>query len=160
MTAFNRRDEPVLIWTGAAMLDGVLTVPPNTSGLIGITGLAGTFHHDRIRSIARVFQDDGFATLIADVLTTDEQQFDARTGHFRVDTPFLASRVSDVVEWARRQDALERLPVALFAGMSTAAACMEAADDAELFAVALIGPKFEAIRAHLPAINTPTLLVF
>ncbi len=160
MNAYIRQNEPVLIWTGRAMLDGVLTVPQSASALVVITGLAGTFHHERIRAIARRFQEDGLATLIADLLTSDEQQFDARTGHFRVDTPFLASRVRDIVEWAASEKATEGLPVALLAGTATAAACVEAADDLSLFALALIGPKFETVRDHLGAIDTPTLLVF
>jgi hypothetical protein len=160
MNAYIRQNEPVLIWTGRAMLDGVLTVPQSSSALVVITGLAGTFHHERIRAIARKFQEDGLSTLIADLLTSDEQQFDARTGHFRVDTPFLASRVRDIVEWAAAEKPTEGLPVALLAGTATAAACVEAADDLSLFALALIGPKFELIRDRLATLDTPTLLVF
>jgi dienelactone hydrolase len=115
MFAYLRRDEPVLIWTGKAMLDGVLSVPQNAAGLVILLGLGGTFRYDRIRSVARQFQEQGFATLIADLLTADEQQFDERTGHFRTDTPFLASRVREIVEWATTEDATEGMPIALFA---------------------------------------------
>ncbi len=101
MSIFLKQNEPVLIWTGKAMLDGVLTVPHHAEGLIIITGLGGTSHHVRIRSIAAEFERDRFATLIADVLTPDEQQFDERTKHFRVDTPFLASRIHDIATWTR-----------------------------------------------------------
>ena len=160
MNAYIRKDEPVLIWTGRAMLDGVLNVPQRSSALVVIAGLAGTFHHDPIRSIARRFQGDGFATLIADVLSADEQQFDKRTGHFRVDTPFLASRICEIVEWAASEEATGGLPIALFAGTGTAAACVEAAADLSLFALTLIGPKFDMIRGQLPTLDTPTLLVF
>ena len=160
MFAYIRRDEPVLIWTGKAMLDGVLTVPQNPAGLVILLGLGGTFHHDRIRSVARRFQEEGFATLIADVLTADEQQFDARTGHFRTDTSFLASRVREIVEWAATGDVTEGMPIALFAGTATAAACVEAAEGLPLFAIALIGPKFETIRDRITTLETPTLLVF
>ncbi len=160
MIGYIRRDEPLLIWTGHAMLDAVLSLPQNAEALVVIVGLGGTFHHERIRSVAREFQDQGFATLIADVLTADEQQFDARTGHFRVDTPFLSSRVKDIVEWAATQELTGGMPVALFAGSTTAAACLDAAEDLSLFAMTLIGPKYEGIRDRIGSIDTPTLIVF
>lgn len=160
MIGYIRRDEPLLIWTGHAMLDAVLSLPQNAEAIVILLGLGGTFHHERIRSVAREFQDQGFATLIADVLTADEQQFDARTGHFRVDTPFLSSRIRDIVEWASTQEMTGGLPAALFAGSSTASACIDAADDLSLFAMALIGPRYESIRDQISGIDTPTLIVF
>jgi len=160
MISFHKHNEPVLIWTGRAMLDGVVTVPCHAEGLIIIVGLGGTFHHEAMRSMAGEFQLERFATLIADVLTADEQQFDARTGHFRLDTQFLASRVRDIVKWAQREAALQDLRVALFGGSAMAVACMKAAGDLSLFAMALTAPRFELVAGHLQQLDTPTLLMF
>jgi putative phosphoribosyl transferase len=160
MLSLTKRDEPVLIWTGKAMLDGVLTVPEHAAGLILIAGLGGTYHHDGVRSIATVFQQERFAALIADLLTADEQQFDTRTGHFRVDTRFVASRVRDVVEWAKREPATKGLPVALFAGGGAAAACIVASRDLDLFAMSVSTPRLETVREHLAGVAVPTLLLF
>lgn len=160
MSSYIRQDEPVLIWTGRSMLDGVVTIPRDADALVVMPGLSNTFHHERIRAVARAFQKDGFATLVADLLTADEQQFDARTGHFRVDAPLLASRVREVVDWALTEMPAAGLPVALFAGRTTAAACIDAARDIDLFALALIEPDFETVLDSLPGLETPTLLVF
>jgi hypothetical protein len=160
MISFLKHNEPVLIWTGRAVLDGVLTVPHHAEGLIMIVGLGGTFHHERIRSFAVEFQRDGFATVIADVLTADEQQIDTRTGHFRVDTPFLASRVRDVVKWTEREPATRDLPIALFARAATAAACIASSGDLSLFAMVLDASRLEAVRDGLESLHTPTLLMF
>lgn len=160
MSRLTQRDDPVLIWTGKAMLDGVLTVPEHAAGLILIAGLGGTYYHDRVRSVAAAFRQERFAALIADLLTADEQQFDKRTGHFRVDTRFVASRVRDVVDWAKREPATKDLPVALFAGGSAATACMVASRDLDLFAMSLSAPRFETVREHLAGVAIPTLLLF
>ncbi|HEX9160187.1 MAG TPA: hypothetical protein VF980_00655 [Thermoanaerobaculia bacterium] len=160
MTGFIKHDEPVLIWTGRAMLDGVMTVPRTAEGLVVIVGLGGTFHHQPIRAIASEFHDERFATLIADVLTGDEQQFDSRTGHFRLDTALLTSRIRDIVEWAQSEETTRALPVALFAGAATAAACISASEQVTLFAMTLNAPRFDAVRDWLPALAVPTLFLF
>src|SRR5437588_9302168 len=54
-------------------------------------GIGGMLHHDGIRALAAHFHDNGFATLMADLLTSDEQQFDARTRTFK-STPPLPAR--------------------------------------------------------------------
>ena len=160
MSSFLKHDEPVLIWTGKAMLDGILSVPRHADGIVILTGLGGTFHHDAYRTIAGAFERERLATLIADVLTADEQQFDARTGHYRVSTDFLASRVRDIVEWAQRESPTAGLPVALFAGAALAPACIDASRTLPLFAMALTAPRFDGLRGHLHDVETPTLLVF
>jgi putative phosphoribosyl transferase len=160
MSTLTQCDEPVLIWTGSAMLDGALTVPQHAAGLILIAGLGGTYHHDRVRSVAIAFRQERFAALIADLLTADEQQFDTRTGHFRVDTRFIASRVCDIVEWAKREPATKDLPVALFAGSGVAAACIVASRDLDLFAMSVSAARFETVREHLAGVAIPTLLLF
>ena len=160
MNSFRKHDEPVLIWTGKAIVDGVLTIPDEPEGIIIIAGLGGTFHHDTIRSIAAAFHDDRFATLIADVLTADEQQFDARTGHFRVDTTFLASRLRDIVEWTMREAVTRDFPVALFASSSLATAALDVAHRMPLVALAVAATRFDAVRDHLGRLERPTLLMF
>ncbi|MGZ4810693.1 MAG: hypothetical protein ACXVIJ_00930 [Thermoanaerobaculia bacterium] len=160
MSTLLKHNEPALIWTGKVMLDGVLTVPHHAEGLIVITGLGSTFRHERIRSIAAEFESDRFATLTADVLTPDEQQFDERTKHFRVDTPFLASRIVAIAKWARTEASTRDLPVALFAGSATSAACIAASADLSLFSLVLAGPRFDTPGDHLRTLDTPTLIIF
>ncbi len=81
MSKLIKQEEPVLIWTGNVMLDGRLTIPRDAEGLIVIPALGGSFHHALVRSMTSYLEGEGFAVLAADLLTSDEQQFDTRTGH-------------------------------------------------------------------------------
>jgi hypothetical protein len=159
MCSYIALNEPVLLWTGRAMLDGRASIPGRSDAIVLIAGLGGTFHHERIRGIAARLNDEGFATIIADVLTPDEQQFDARTGHFRVDTEFLAERVGGVIGWMKHDELTRDLPIAVFATADAAAAAVIAASRNSVFSLALVNPRIEPMRTRLGEATVPTLLL-
>ncbi len=141
------------------MLDGRASIPGRCDAIILIAGLGGTFHHERIRGIAARLNDGGFATLIADILTPDEQQFDARTGHFRVDLEFLAERIAGVIGWMKRDELTRNLPIAIFATADAAAASLLAAMKNQVFSVALVNPRIDQVRARIGGLTVPTLIL-
>jgi putative phosphoribosyl transferase len=157
--SYIANNEPVLLWTGRAMLDGRASIPAHADGIVIIAGLGGTFHHERLRGLAARLNDEGFGALIADVLTPDEQQFDARTGHFRVDTGFLAERIAGLIQWVRKDELTRNLPVGIFGTSDVAAASIVAAEKTPLFALALVDPRIDHVRAKLSSIDIPTLLL-
>ncbi len=159
MPSFIANNEPVLLWTGRAMLDGRATVPAQADAVVLIAGLGGTFHHERLRGIASRLNAEGFATIIADVLTPDEQQFDARTGHFRVDVAFLAQRLGAILRWMNRSELTRNLPMGILAMADTGAASVVAAEKNALFALTLVHPRMEQIRPRLASMVVPTLLL-
>ncbi len=159
MPNFIANNEPVLLWTGRAMLDGRATIPAQADAVVLIAGLGGTFHHERLRGIASRLNAEGFATLIADILTPDEQQFDARTGHFRVDVSFLAERLGGVLRWMHRSELTSNLPIGVFAMADTAAASIGAAEKNPLFALTLVNPRLDQIRPRLATMVVPALLL-
>lgn len=158
MPEYLAQEEPVLIWTGKVMLDGRLTVPSGTAAVVVVAGLGGTWHHPGYRAIASHLSENGFATIVSDLLTPDEQQFDARTGHFRVDLPFLAHRVSDIVQWVERNEITRDLPVAYFgSGASGSAGLLAANKGLELFGLVLNAARVDMLREENPAV--PSLLL-
>jgi putative phosphoribosyl transferase len=159
MCSYIADNEPVLLWTGRAMLDGRASIPGRSDAIVLIAGLGGTFHHERIRGIAARLNDEGFATIIADILTPDEQQFDARTGHFRVDVEFLAGRIGGVVNWMKHDELTRDLPISIFATADAAAAAVIAASRNPVFSLALVNPRIEPMRTRLSEATVPTLLL-
>lgn len=152
------RDQPVLIWTGRVMLDGRLTVRADAPGVVVVAGLGGTWHHPGCRTVASVLNDHGFDTIISDLLTPDEQQFDVRTGHFRVDLPFLAHRVADIVEWVERNEATRDLPVAYFGSSAAGIAGLLASENGvELFGLVLNAVRPDMVDRATPSV--PALLL-
>jgi putative phosphoribosyl transferase len=53
----------------------------------------------RNRYVARVLEEAGFATLLMDLLTADEQAFDAQTAALRFDIELLARRSVEATWW-------------------------------------------------------------
>ncbi len=152
-------DEPMLIWTGRAMLDGYLNIPEGAQALIVVAGLGGRLD-GASSALAERISAAGFGTLIADILTADEQQFDARTGHFRVDLPFLADRIRQVVTWAQKQDAVKGLPLALLAsGAAASAGLLAASEGCPFFAVVLTRPRLDLVREKARSVAAPALVI-
>ena len=161
MNRFLKHDEPALIWTGELVLDGRLTIPSAASGLILMPGVGGTFQHEGVRALAAHFHDNGFATLIADLLTPDEQQFDARTRHFRTDLPLLADRIVAVAEWLAKEGATCLLPVAFFGSgvVGSAALFAASAHTARFFAFTITCPRLGLLYGVAPHVKAPALLL-
>ncbi len=158
MPEYLAHEEPVLIWTGKVMLDGRLTVPSGTAAVVVVAGLGGTWHHPGYRAIAAHLSENGFATIVSDLLTPDEQQFDARTGHFRVDLPFLAHRVSDIVQWVERNEITRDLPVAYFGSSASGSAGLLAVNKGlELFGLVLNAARVDLVREE--KLTVPSLLL-
>jgi putative phosphoribosyl transferase len=76
---------------------------------------SGSFRHSlRNRAVAEVLQDNGFATLQLDLLTTDEERVDRHTSELRFDIPLLADRAVTAVEQIDGQVVVRGVSVGLF----------------------------------------------
>jgi hypothetical protein len=56
-------------------------------------------HSSRNRYVAGQLQEAGLATALADLLTPEEEQADARDGHYRFDIGRLSVRVIALTDW-------------------------------------------------------------
>jgi hypothetical protein len=160
MGMFITRDQPILIWTGSVTLDGVITIPRETPAIVLIAGLGFTTRQTGFRTLAAKMNHSGIATLLADILTPEEQQFDSRTGHFRVELPMLAGRISSVVRWIEKSDMTRDLPVAFF-GSSVAgtAGLLAAADGTPFCALVLNRPRLALVPGEAQRVTAPILFI-
>src|SRR5258708_21994743 len=84
----------VQVEAGPVELDGDLRIPPNPRGIVLFAHGSGSGRHSpRNRFVARTLGDAGLATLLMDLLTTEEEAVDARTAHLRFDIGLLAERL-------------------------------------------------------------------
>lgn len=153
--------EPVRIWTGQAMLDGRLTVPHAPRGIVLFAVGPTSPHVAQDSLIAAELNRAGIATLLVDLLTPDEQLFDARTGHFRVDADFLAQRLHDAAAWVANRRDLCTLPVGYFGfSVGGAAALIAAASRPDVVAsIVSSGGRTDLAIDILRHVKTPTLLI-
>ena len=122
--------QPVQIKVGADLLEGDLVVPERATGLVIFAHGSGSSRFSRRnRLVAQVLERGGFATLLLDLLTKEEDAIDVRTREYRFDIDRLAHRVIAAIDWADQQPALRALPVACFGASTGAAAALIAAAD-------------------------------
>jgi pimeloyl-ACP methyl ester carboxylesterase len=122
-----------------------------------VHGSGSSRHSPRNRFVARTLREAGFATLLFDLLTRDEDTVTSA----RFDIPRLATRLDEVLDWVARQPGLGGLPLGLFgASTGSAAALVAAAERNDVRAVVSRGGRPDlAGSAALRDVRAPTLLV-
>lgn len=154
--------ETLLIPAGGKDLEGDLVVPDEPRGLVVfVHGSGSSRHSPRNRKVASTLNESGFATLLFDLLTADEEAEDARTAHLRFDIGLLADRLGEVVSWMRREVTLAEAPVGLFGASTGAAAALVTAarrpDD--VGAVVSRGGRPDMAWDLLPDVRASTLFI-
>ena len=145
-----------------AMLSADLVLPADASGLILFAHGSGSSRHShRNQFVARVLQQSGFATLLMDLLTVEEERIDNQTRELRFDIDLLAARLSASVKWTSAQGLLKDLPVGLFGASTGAAAALVAAADHpdEVKAVVSRGGRPDLAGERLARVKAPTMLI-
>ncbi len=152
------RDREVTIALGDTSLHGQLTVPDDAVGaVIFAHGSGSSRFSSRNRFVATRLNQAGFATLLFDLLTVDEER--KRTNVF--DVALLAERLRGATEWARTQPELEGLPVGYFGASTGAAAALgvAASHPGTVSAVFSRGGRPDLAGTSLRSVRVPVLLV-
>lgn len=146
----------------AVQLPGDLVVPPSATGVIVFAHGSGSSRHSpRNRAVAKLLQEHGFATLLLDLLTRDEEAVDLRTAELRFDIDLLGSRLLAAVDQVSEWDATQHLPVGLFGASTGAASALLAAADrpAAVRAIVSRGGRPDLAGPALRRVRAPTLLI-
>jgi putative phosphoribosyl transferase len=154
--------ESVRIPTAGVIVDGDLVVPPAAAGVVLFAHGSGSSRHSpRNKMVAARFQAVGYATLLMDLLTPEEEQIDNRTRTLRFDIPRLASRLTGAIRWLTDQTATGLLPVALFGASTGAAAALRAAAEVPHLVQLVIsrGGRPDLAGEALERVRAPTLLI-
>ena len=156
-------ERTVRIRTAGVSLDGDLAVPvTDPRGVVLFAHGSGSSRHSpRNRRVARVLQESGWATLLLDLLTPQEEQVDLRTREIRFDVARLAERLTGAADWLGQQSDTAQLPLALFgASTGAAAALITAAERPERVRLVISrGGRPDLARNALDRVQAPTLLI-
>ena len=152
---------PVAVGSGGKELLGDLEVPPSAAGLVVFAhGTGSSRFSPSNRLVAQKLRDEGFATLLLDLLTESEERQDLDTREFRFDVGMLADRVLSALDRMREHDAVRGLPIGLFgASTGAAAALIAAAGDESVRAVVSRGGRPDLAGDALHDVNAPTLMI-
>src|SRR4051794_36722551 len=98
------KERLVHIAAGPGALEGNLSLPSEAHGLVLFAHGSGSSRHSpRNRYVARLLNEGKLATLLVDLLTSDEEAVDLRTAHLRFDIDLLARRLVGVTDWLTQQ---------------------------------------------------------
>src|SRR5690348_13563908 len=116
------------IQAGESRIAATLSVPPGARGVVAFAHGSGSGRFSpRNRCVAQALQNAGFATLLVDLLTAEEEAEDSQTQALRFDIGLLAERTVAVVDWLEREPRTRELPLGLFGASTGAAAALIAA---------------------------------
>jgi putative phosphoribosyl transferase len=151
----------IQIPTAGVTLTGDLTVPSSPAGIVVFAHGSGSSRTSpRNRSVSDSLVYEGFATLLFDLLTLEEEAAERYTRHLRFDIRLLADRLIGATEWIARHERTANLPIGLFgASTGAAAALIAAAHVPRVGAVVSRGGRPDLADEALPSVTSPTLLI-
>ena len=143
---------------GPVHLPGTLAGPEHPAGVVVFAHGSGSSRlSPRNATVARSLNRGGFATLLFDLLTPEEER--DRANVFDID--LLAGRLIGATRWLRGRSDVGSLPVAYFGASTGAAAALWAAAElrGEIAAVVSRGGRPDLATPRLADVNAPTLLI-
>lgn len=154
--------QSVQIPDDSVYLDGDLHVPDRCDGLVIFAHGSGSSRFSpRNLRVAESLQSVGFATLLLDLLTRQEETVDLRTREFRFDIERLGRRVVAAADWAAARRELQHLNFGYFGASTGAAAALIAAAERPDLSGAVVsrGGRPDLAGRALAGVRAPTLLI-
>jgi pimeloyl-ACP methyl ester carboxylesterase len=147
---------------GDVTLEGTLSLPQEAAAVVLFAHGSGSGRHSpRNRHVANVLNEARLATLLIDLLTPEEEEFDLFTGELRFNIALLAHRFVVTTEWLTQYSDTRRLPIGYFGASTGAAAALVAAAQRpdDVGAVVSRSGRPDLAGTALPHVRAPTLLI-
>lgn len=162
MTNHNINGELVHISVDSATIEGDLNIPEGAEGIVLFAHGAGSSRQSpRNNFVADELREGGLATLLIDLLTSEEKEVDRRTRRIRFDIDRLGERVVGTTEWLLEQPETEKLNIGIFGSSTGAAGALIAAAEkpAAVQAVVSRGGRVDMAESVLDQVKAPTLFI-
>lgn len=147
---------------GDITLEGNLEIPQNAEGIVlFVHGSGSSRFSPRNRFVAETIMQGGFATLLVDLLTEEEERVDVITRHLRFNINLLTDRLIGMIHWLEKNDTTRSLNIGLFGSSTGAAASLVAASllPEAVDAVVSRGGRPDLADLALRRVGAPTLLI-
>lgn len=138
-----------------------LVVPPEAAGLVVFAhGSGSSRHSSRNRFVAAELNRASLGTVLADLLTPDEERIDLATRRLRFDISLLTRRVVQIIDWLQTQQEMNRLSIGLFGASTGAAAALDAGAQRPALVHAIVSRGGRPdLATRLPEVRAATLLI-
>ena len=152
----------VTVPVGPVNLAADLVIPASSHGVVAFAHGSGSGRFSpRNQYVASQLNGVGLATVLADLLTPDEERADAATGHLRFDIDLLTTRVTALVDWLTSDAVGTGRRIGLFGASTGAAAALAAAAKrpGDVAATVSRGGRPDLAGDALRRVHQPTLLI-
>jgi putative phosphoribosyl transferase len=150
--------EAIQIPIDSIILEGELNIPEGARAIVVFSHGSGSSRHSpRNKFVAQNLEQEGLATLMFHLLTSDEDQ----DYHKRFDIELLVQRLILVTEWIKEYSLTKDLEIGYFGASTGAAAALGAAAllKDSIKAVVSRGGRPDLAKPYLEEVNVPTLLI-
>jgi putative phosphoribosyl transferase len=158
----SEKDNAVRIPVDGKFIEGNMRVPAGSKGVVLFAHGSGSSRFSRRNQyVAGVLNKADIATLLIDLLTSEEEAIDVRTGQFRFDIELLTERLIGAAEWLKKNPGTQKLSLGLFGSSTGAAAALMVAaklpDD--VACVVSRGGRPDLASDHLKDVRAPSLFI-
>ncbi len=140
-------------------LNAILSVPENSALMvIFVHGSGSGRFSPRNQYVAEYLNKHGIATLLPDLLTSDEDSIDQITREYRFDIPLLTKRLLGITAWSKKHLSIK---IGYFGASTGAAAALIAGAQlgSGISAIVSRGGRPDLAMEYLPEVKSPTLLI-
>jgi putative phosphoribosyl transferase len=158
----SQEERLVRVAAGPVMLDGNLSVPEGARGIVLFAHGSGSSRlSPRNRHVAQLLNQAKLATLLVDLLTSEEEAVDRQTAQLRFDIGLLAERLVGVTDWLTHAPETRQLRIGYFGASTGAGAALVAAAERPeaVGAVLSRGGRSDLAGPALSRVRAPTLLI-
>lgn len=155
-------EQELLIPVTGVNLVAFLTIPEKAQGLVLFVHGSGSSRHSiRNESMAKQIEEAGMATLLFDLLTEEEDKWDAINHELRFNIPLLSERLIEVTEWLSTYKETQGLAIGYFGASTGASAALVAASlmNKRVKAIVSRGGRPDLAGSRLGRVEAATLLI-
>lgn len=152
----------ITVTTNTVDLPGFLVVPEEAKGIVVFAHGSGSSRFSRRNQrVAETLNENGYATLLFDLLTAEENEEDQYTRRHRFDIPMLAGRLAETIDFVAGDPKLTTLPTGLFGASTGAGAALIAAAQRPQRVAAVVsrGGRPDLAGAALAEVQAPVMLI-
>ena len=157
-----RTGRDVTIYLRGARIHAHLSIPENPQALVLFAHATGRGRASpRNRLLSEMLNDAGIATLMCDLLTSEEEIIAELAGDYRQDYEMQSPRLAAFTDWSAAQPELQGLAVGYFAAGTAAAAaiCAANARPALIRAIVTRSGRADLAWEALKECTTSTLMI-
>jgi putative phosphoribosyl transferase len=157
-----KKENVVRIPVDDDFIEGNLHVPTDAKGVVLFAHGSGSSRFSpRNQYVANVLNNANIATLLIDLLTSEEDAIDMRTRQYRFDIELLTKRLINAAKWLKKNPETKKLSLGLFGSSTGAAAALIAAAKLPIDVATVVsrGGRPDLAMEHLKDVRAPSLFI-